>query len=137
MIRRPPRSTPTDTLFPYTPLFLSPIAPGTWKFFVLQAPFYFRGAIDLLRIPPTGQHRVLNHLDDVFVVLPCRRVLTSDQNSGIEESVDNLLQRNSNQRFRPQLRKRGLLWRPRRVFRQRKRVEIGRASGRERVCQAV
>src|SRR3546814_9610513 len=35
MIRRPPRSTRTDTLFPYTTLFRSPIsaaAPcGTWK----------------------------------------------------------------------------------------------------------
>src|SRR3546814_14876970 len=28
MIRRPPRSTRTDTLFPYTTLFLSPLAMG-------------------------------------------------------------------------------------------------------------
>src|SRR3546814_9421612 len=27
MMRRPPRSTPTDTLFPYTTLFRSPLAP--------------------------------------------------------------------------------------------------------------
>src|SRR3546814_5357465 len=37
MIRRPPRSTRTDTLFPYTTLFRSrvaemqPVAPGTWQ----------------------------------------------------------------------------------------------------------
>src|SRR3546814_2547889 len=30
MIRRPPRSTRTDTLFPYTTLFRSPMASGQW-----------------------------------------------------------------------------------------------------------
>src|SRR3546814_14001966 len=30
MIRRPPRSTRTDTLFPYTTLFRSPSAPRSW-----------------------------------------------------------------------------------------------------------
>src|SRR3546814_2781644 len=30
MIRRPPRSTRTDTLFPYTTLFRSPIQAGNW-----------------------------------------------------------------------------------------------------------
>src|SRR3546814_11368337 len=30
MIRRPPRSTPTDTLFPYTPLFRSPYHAIPW-----------------------------------------------------------------------------------------------------------
>src|SRR3546814_14669203 len=34
MIRRPPRSTRTDTLFPYTPLFRSP---GQMRTFVLRA----------------------------------------------------------------------------------------------------
>src|SRR3546814_5778149 len=29
MVRRPPRSTRTDTLFPYTTLFRSPLGPGT------------------------------------------------------------------------------------------------------------
>src|SRR3546814_18754094 len=36
MIRRPPRSTRTDTLFPYTTLFRSPIKGDDW-FFVLNA----------------------------------------------------------------------------------------------------
>src|SRR3546814_19913692 len=31
MIRRPPRSTRTDTLFPYTTLFRSAIMPCNWK----------------------------------------------------------------------------------------------------------
>src|SRR3546814_5653435 len=31
MIRRPPRSTRTDTLFPYTTLFRSRVAEGLWK----------------------------------------------------------------------------------------------------------
>src|SRR3546814_13881120 len=31
MIRRPPRSTRTDTLFPYTTLFRSPLARGEYK----------------------------------------------------------------------------------------------------------
>src|SRR3546814_19935970 len=37
MIRRPPRSTRTDTLFPYTTLFRSPI-PGTNNYLVGGAP---------------------------------------------------------------------------------------------------
>src|SRR3546814_10553168 len=61
----------------------------------------------------------------------------SDQNSGIEESVDNLLQRNSNQRFRPQLRKRGLLWRPRRVFRQRSEEHTSELQSLMRISYAV
>src|SRR3546814_19446937 len=31
MIRRPPRSTRTDTLFPYTTLFRSPVRPSTMR----------------------------------------------------------------------------------------------------------
>src|SRR3546814_20339345 len=31
MIRRPPRSKRTDTLFPYTTLFRSPRTPATWR----------------------------------------------------------------------------------------------------------
>src|SRR3546814_9661113 len=37
MIRRPPRSTRTDTLFPYTTLFRSP-GEKTWQSPVLSAP---------------------------------------------------------------------------------------------------
>src|SRR3546814_4642201 len=36
MIRRPPRSTRTDTLFPYTTLFRSTVASADW--FILDSP---------------------------------------------------------------------------------------------------
>src|SRR3546814_10692022 len=38
MIRRPPRSTRTDTPFPYTPLFRSPAVAGGWHAPVRQRP---------------------------------------------------------------------------------------------------
>src|SRR3546814_20339542 len=41
MIRRPPRSTRTDTLFPYTTLFRSPLFISG-----LQRPFELAGAVD-------------------------------------------------------------------------------------------
>src|SRR3546814_20191967 len=41
MIRRPPRSTRTDTLFPYTTLFRSPRLPGEM---LLERPFDLFGA---------------------------------------------------------------------------------------------
>src|SRR3546814_13681131 len=54
MIRRPPRSTRTDTLFPYTTLFRSPwfvrladvgpVAAGFWRL-TLAVPLLFAGAI--------------------------------------------------------------------------------------------
>src|SRR3546814_9487813 len=37
MIRRPPRSTRTDTLFPYTTLFRSPLAIRSW-FWIMLPP---------------------------------------------------------------------------------------------------
>ena len=44
MIRRPPRSTRTDTLFPYTTLFRSPAAAGTGKPLTapLEGKFYLK-----------------------------------------------------------------------------------------------
>src|SRR3546814_6042771 len=55
MIRRPPRSTRTDTLFPYTTLFRSPAR---------RASFRARGAADgrsPCRPPPTADRRVPAH----------------------------------------------------------------------------
>src|SRR3546814_3279396 len=37
MIRRPPRSTRTDTLFPYTTLFRSPVRRVRWRAWLLAA----------------------------------------------------------------------------------------------------
>src|SRR3546814_14459363 len=48
MIRRPPRSTRTDTLFPYTTLFRSQILPGTAIMGIATQADY----------PPTGHTRV-------------------------------------------------------------------------------
>src|SRR3546814_14626237 len=51
-IRRPPRSTLTDTLFPYTPLFRSTFKP---------APAAYRYAIDTLGIDPARTLFVAAH----------------------------------------------------------------------------
>src|SRR3546814_4177269 len=47
MIRRPPRSTRTDTLFPYTTLFRSGVDGDT-------ASLLFRRAIDLVEVDTSG-----------------------------------------------------------------------------------
>src|SRR3546814_11196235 len=53
MIRRPPRSTRTDTLFPYTTLFRSPVAPAQvfgqhgLEIVVEQLPLAFAVVVDL------------------------------------------------------------------------------------------
>src|SRR3546814_6290988 len=50
MIRRPPRSTRTDTLFPYTTLFrsLQPVEHAALGFLALDTPR--RGSLDRLRL---------------------------------------------------------------------------------------
>src|SRR3546814_13760044 len=63
MIRRPPRSTRTDTLFPYTTLFRSLIEGGnsaipTGRF---GAPFRFRNA----GVPPAGIDRSEEHTSEL------------------------------------------------------------------------
>src|SRR3546814_4622026 len=55
MIRRPPRSTRTDTLFPYTTLFRSPRGRGEA---VGLAMLYENRQADLRRIGPRHRHRV-------------------------------------------------------------------------------
>src|SRR3546814_4797926 len=63
MIRRPPRSTRTDTLFPYTPLFRSPAyrgAPGRLGkqlsfvrfLFIGRHPTWFRDRVLAELLPP-------------------------------------------------------------------------------------
>src|SRR3546814_3690216 len=53
MIRRPPRSTRTDTLFPYTTLFRSGVALGVLAW--VRSPAMARGEHDHWRV---GGHRV-------------------------------------------------------------------------------
>src|SRR3546814_15588565 len=62
MIRRPPRSTRTDTLFPYTTLFRSIDTPGT------NDPFLVRDEIT---------RRALENADIYIVVLTARQALSS------------------------------------------------------------
>src|SRR3546814_16714645 len=65
MIRRPPRSTRTDTLFPYTTLFRSlAISAGALPF-VLPVQYEFDGSRLLLRTP--GHHEVRDGIDGQVV----------------------------------------------------------------------
>src|SRR3546814_18437865 len=50
MIPRPPRSTRTDTLFPYTTLFRSPHRPEPDRQALSRQPAYRRRALDLLEL---------------------------------------------------------------------------------------
>src|SRR3546814_7846769 len=63
MIRRPPRSTPTDTLFPYTTLFrswLTPARPWDCKGKCSISPYLFklRSRIGMTANPPSDEHIV-------------------------------------------------------------------------------
>src|SRR3546814_10045527 len=76
MIRRPPRSTRTDTLFPYTTLFRSRDAVG---------PELLDGKVQ--RIEPVGQARIAAHgdVDDLDVV---RSAVHDHPLQGSEERAD-------------------------------------------------
>src|SRR3546814_4941943 len=54
MMRRPPRSTRTDTLFPYTTLFRSVFAPDQARFDIVAAGQLFQGG-DVQRRLEAGQ----------------------------------------------------------------------------------
>src|SRR3546814_14789795 len=67
MIRRPPRSTRTDTLFPYTTLFRS-----TWVASIIFVPFFFsKGA--LTRAGHHLEHIAADRRDDAAQRRPIRR----------------------------------------------------------------
>src|SRR3546814_8172631 len=68
MIRRPPRSTRTDTLFPYTTLFRSvEIAPfGTLSDYV---PFYFTPYSPMLYNIKTGYNGIAKRANEELVIL--------------------------------------------------------------------
>src|SRR3546814_4711682 len=59
MIRRPPRSTRTDTLFPYTTLFRSPL--------VDQGDGADRPVVELARPPRLAQQAAVHRIDDLHV----------------------------------------------------------------------
>src|SRR3546814_16080886 len=51
MLRIPPRSTRTDTRFPYTPLFRSPVAGDSRVFLLLRGRLLSFASCVLLRLP--------------------------------------------------------------------------------------
>src|SRR3546814_9004934 len=68
MIRRPPRSTRTDTLFPYTTLFRS----LSWRVFLVLAPeaatiifFQFNGCLMSLSSEKIGEVRSEEHTSEL------------------------------------------------------------------------
>src|SRR3546814_18402086 len=73
MIRRPPRSTRTDTLFPYTTLFRSPSAGkiAVDRFMIMPYPRLLV-ARDLQDAGAAGLHPVLDELEIVAVLMQDR-----------------------------------------------------------------
>src|SRR3546814_5172358 len=67
MIRRPPRSTRTDTLFPYTTLFRSARPAGSAKF---RGMFALPAFISALRGPLSSAAMSPNHKDPEMIDLP-------------------------------------------------------------------
>src|SRR3546814_1792409 len=64
MIRRPPRSTRTDTLFPYTTLFRSVRRGGDDEDFTVQSAMYRAFVGDLQQTPALVAAERAGHLDD-------------------------------------------------------------------------
>src|SRR3546814_8764920 len=84
MIRRPPRSTRTDTLFPYTTLFRSlvDVAEGS----------LFEGLLDLVAAGlPTGQHPEAQglhiHLEPSVMSLPVAAAIRSEEHTSELQSL--------------------------------------------------
>src|SRR3546814_13351991 len=71
MIRRPPRSTRTDTLFPYTTLFRSPLmAVGVLRHTLLHAGDLFRRRLALMAGFPFGEGHAVDDLPR-FILAHC------------------------------------------------------------------
>src|SRR3546814_2967380 len=97
MIRRPPRSTRTDTLFPYTTLFRSRPAP---HILVITAPAHLiggavaalgkRGAVAVCEIVETG--RAHRRIRDAAKVDPDMAVLMPEQRREPEEMLAVLIE---------------------------------------------
>src|SRR3546814_17588394 len=123
MIRRPPRSTRTDTLFPYTTLFRSiaraeslPLSPN--RAIVFTALQHYKGNI-LFRVTSTDSI-VMALADRQFAEARRYMVLTQLRpNKVIDEYVIAAMAAVPREKFVPKAYRGG----------------IGRASGRERMCQ--
>src|SRR3546814_17302887 len=107
MIRRPPRSTRTDTLFPYTTLFRSVISAGYTIYGWRQVP------VDVSVIGQKAQ-ATRPEIEQIMIAGPM-----PDEQSAAEFEKNLYL-------IRRRIEKRAIA-----------AQEIGRASCRERVCQYV
>src|SRR3546814_15118525 len=111
MIRRPPRSTLTDTLFPYTTLFRSGLAAGIDQ---LAHEHSLRAGVPTIAVLgtgmledyPKGAGRLRDH------ILGTGGTIVSEYLPMASYSAENFVQRN-----------------------RLKAAQIGRAACRERVCQ--
>src|SRR3546814_18295100 len=104
MLRRPPRSTRTDTLFPYTALFRSQVDLGA----VIKALGLHKVRVRLHpEVAVTVTANVARSEDEAQIQLESGRVVSTEELLRAEEAAE------------------------------AEREEIGRASGRERVCQYV
>src|SRR3546814_13410191 len=123
MIRRPPRSTRTDTLFPYTALFRS----ATLAAAALGAEGVERGALDIA-VEGDGDDHLLA-LDEVFVV----DAVGGGSDERPARSREFVAHRD--QFFAHHAIKFDTVGENRKQF--LNDGKIGRASCRERVCQSV
>src|SRR3546814_3113923 len=84
MIRRPPRSTRTDTLFPYTTLFRSSRALAALQFVATPVRTVLRILGHILGFGPLDQRRFARQLHDLYEQ---RRKLRSEEHTSELQSL--------------------------------------------------
>src|SRR3546814_11919859 len=131
MIRRPPRSTRTDTLFPYTTLFRSDRTEARRRIGVPEDALVLLFAANRARVSPFKDYGTVRAAAiEVERTLPQRRVLLlALGDSGPDEKVGN-----TELRFVPYQSEEAVVAS---FYHAADIYQIGRASGRERVCQYV
>src|SRR3546814_14533301 len=90
MIRRPPRSTRTDTLFPYTTLFRSDLAdlatPEAFLFIAFRVPYSPAIGVKLISTPWTDQN--LEHAEGIGA----EQLRKEHRNKGMPDDLANILE---------------------------------------------
>src|SRR3546814_14480702 len=122
MIRRPPRSTRTDTLFPYTTLFRSFVGgvPGNGRFHDLAVRFVEDGDLRPLAFAHLTAQRLR-----LLVGHPGARMVARPFGAEPQpEAIDALVRVAGRAKWTD-------------AKARSPRLQIGRAVGRERVCQCV
>src|SRR3546814_20701390 len=117
MIRLPPRSTRTDTLFPYTTLFRSPVTSALFD------PIELNDCLVRDLFTPNG-----NYFSDV-------KKFWERQNVEIEKKIEDLRQTNANVKLVDRTRFDDAGWTT--GGEPSESTAIGRASCRERMCKYV